>query len=398
MSKKMFSDPVIKFFVVVIGIVVIGITLKELSHIFLPFVIAYLLFFTFSPVNNYLTGKKVPLFLVILFDISIMIFILWGVFSFLIESFIQFGAELPEYFNRLNTIVRDAAKSLGVRDTYFKNFSIQKVLSSIDYKIIAEDIFSSTFPVMGSVLFVLFFYIFIVTGHSGIYESFKRRYVTKKVEPEIRAIKKRIDEDKEHPVSAEIIEEEIHDRENILSNTFKTINEQIQHYIIAKVMVNLAAGITVSVILYFMGIDFPVIWGLFVFLFNFIPSIGSAFALVLPSLMALLQFQSVSFALVTALVLGAAQTIFFNIIEPMIIGRRLNLNPLLILISVLIWGYIWGIIGMLLSVPLTAIIKITISNSKSKNLIFINNLMSKEVEGGEIIPSEELIEEKAGKL
>ncbi|MDO8549517.1 MAG: AI-2E family transporter, partial [Ignavibacteria bacterium] len=70
------------------------------------------------------------------------------------------------------------------------------------------------------------------------------------------------------------------------------------------------------------------------------------------------------------------QTLFFNVIEPMVIGKRLNLNPLLILIALLIWGYLWGIIGMLLAIPLTAIVKIIISNSKSKNLRFLNDLMS----------------------
>jgi AI-2 transport protein TqsA len=378
MVRKVLSDPVQKFFVVIIGIVVIGYTLRELSHIFLPFVIAYFIFFAFSPLNKILTDKKIPLFLVIILDLAVIIFLIWGVSSFLVDSFIRFGAELPDYFTKLNNIVRDAAKSLGIRDAYFKYFSIQKILHTIDYKLVAEDIFLTSFNMMGNILFILFFYVFIVTGHSGIYDSIKRRYVTKKVKPEIKAILKRHDEDKEHQVPEEIIEEEIHDKENILSETFKAITGQIQRYILAKVSVNLAAGLTTAAVLFFMDIDFPIIWGLFVFLFNFIPTIGSALALILPVLMSLIQYQSIGFALVTAGVVAATQTIFFNIIEPLIIGRRLNLNPLLILFSVLIWGYIWGVVGMLLSVPLTAIIKIIIANSKSKNLIFINDLMSQD--------------------
>jgi AI-2 transport protein TqsA len=288
--------------------------------------------------------------------------------------------ELPDYFNKLNGIVRNAAKGLGIRDAFFKYFSIQKIISTIDYKILAEDIFLSTFSIMGSILFVLFFYVFIVTGHQGIYESFKRRYVTKKVEPEIKAIRKKHDEDKEHPVPEEVIVEEIHDKEEVISGTFRAITEQIQRYLVAKVAVNLAAGIVVTIVLYLMDIDFPIIWGLFVFLFNFIPTIGSALALILPVIMALIQYESAGFALITAGVLAGVQTIFFNVLEPLFIGKRLNLNPLLILFSVLIWGYIWGIVGMLLSVPLTAIIKIVIANSRSKNMIFVNNLMSKETE------------------
>jgi predicted PurR-regulated permease PerM len=77
-------------------------------------------------------------------------------------------------------------------------------------------------------------------------------------------------------------------------------------------------------------------------------------------------------------IIAAIQTLFFNFLEPQIIGRRLNLNPLLILLSVLLWGYVWGIVGMLLSVPLTAIIKIIMSNSESKDMQFLSDLMSKE--------------------
>jgi AI-2 transport protein TqsA len=378
MAKRILSDPVLKFFVVAVGLVAILYALRELAHIFIPFIIAYFLFFTFAPLNHFFTGHKVPLFLVIIFDIVVVIFLIWGVSVFIIDSFLQFSAQLPEYFNKLNNIVRDTAESLRIRDKDLLNFSIQRLITQIDYKILAGGLFESTFPIMGSILFVLFFFIFIVTGHDGIYKAIKRRYVIKKVEPEIRAIKRRLDEDKEHPIPPEEIEEEIHDKEAVLSSTFKAITEQIQRYIIAKVLINLVTGLVAAGVLALMGVDFPLIWGLFIFLFNFIPTIGSAIAVILPALMALLQYESVGFALAVTGVLAVIQTIFFNVFEPLIIGRQLNLNPLLILLSVLVWGYAWGIVGMLLAVPLTAVIKIIIANSRSQNLVFINDIMSKE--------------------
>jgi AI-2 transport protein TqsA len=70
------------------------------------------------------------------------------------------------------------------------------------------------------------------------------------------------------------------------------------------------------------------------------------------------------------------QNIVGNIIEPKIFGDRLGLNPLIILLSLLIWGYVWGVVGMFLAVPLTAILKIILSNSSSKNMKFITSLMS----------------------
>jgi predicted PurR-regulated permease PerM len=92
----------------------------------------------------------------------------------------------------------------------------------------------------------------------------------------------------------------------------------------------------------------------------------------------LIQTGSAGFTILLAVIIASIQTLFFNFLEPQIIGRRLNLNPLLILLSVLLWGYVWGIVGMLLSVPLTAIIKIIMSNSESKDMQFLSDLMSKE--------------------
>ncbi len=384
MAKRLRIDTTVKFFITIIGLTVIALVLKELSHIFIPFVIAYFLFFLFSPLNDYLRQKRIPLFFVVIFDILIVGIFIWGLSTFIVGSFVRFGEQAPDYFNKLNHIITGTAASLKIRVPFFRYFSIQKIISGIDYQVLAGGIFASTFTFIGNVLFVLFFFVFVVTGHNTFYEAIKKRFVDKRVKPELKEMKKKLQTTPEVPNPdfnqwmGDKINVEIHEKEEKLANTFKAITEQIQRYIILKIAINLCAGIIVTVFLAILGVDFPIIWGLFAFLFNFIPTIGSAFALILPVVMALLQFGSVTFALLVALILIAIQTIFFNLIEPNLIGKRLNLNPLLILMSVLIWGYIWGIIGMLLAVPLTAIIKIIISNSNSKNLIFINNLMSQE--------------------
>ena len=123
-------------------------------------------------------------------------------------------------------------------------------------------------------------------------------------------------------------------------------------------------------------IEFFIIWAFFALLLNFIPNVGSVFAVIMPTLMALVQYESFGYAALVAAVIIVVQNIIGNIIEPKIFGDRLGLNPLVILLSLLVWGYIWGIVGMFLAVPLTAIAKIILSNSSSKNLRFITNLMS----------------------
>lgn len=384
MTNTTTSNTTIKFFISVIGLVVIVFILKELSHIIIPFVVAYFLFFLYAPISNFCEKKKIPSYLTVIFEVILTIIIAWIISTLVIGSAIKFGNEVPEYINKFNLIVKNTALSFGINDPFFKEFSLEKILSNIDYKLLAGGIFTSTFSMVGNVLIVLFFFVFIFTGHNTVYAAFRKRFVNKKVEPELNKLKSKYDvsskdsnPDFSHWMGNKFNIEK-NDQEEKLSNTFKAITEQIQRYLISKMAINLAAGIVITIILSLFNVDFPIIWGLFVFLFNFIPALGSTIALLLPTLMALVQFESVGFAILIAVILAGIQTLFFNLIEPNVLGKKLNLNPLVILLSVLAWAYVWGVAGMLLSVPLTAIINIILSNSESKDLRFISDLMSKQ--------------------
>jgi len=370
----------VRFFIIVMGLTVIGIVLKELSNIFIPFVIAYFLFFVFAPFNSKLKQIRIPLFAIIFLDIIITFLFSWGISKIIINSFLSFGESLPVYESKLNAIVSSTSASIGITDPFFTNFSFQNILSKINYSALVGGVFTSTFSVMGNILFILFFFVFVVSGHDSLYEVIKNRYVEIKSKMKIKMLREELSVNEKDTASSTPVDDRINEikynEETKISETFKSITDQIQRYVITKIGMNLGAGITIGIVLSIFGLDFAIIWGVFVFLFNFIPTIGSAIALIAPVLMALIQSDSIGYALLIAAVIAGLQTAFFNLLEPMIIGKRLNLNPVVILFSVLIWGYIWGIVGMLLSVPLTAIIKIVISNSESKNLKFISDLMS----------------------
>lgn len=370
----------VKFFVVVIGLTVIGLVLRELSNIFVPFVIAYFLFFVFSPLNTFLRKIKFPLFSIILLDIIITFLFSWGISKIIIDSFLSFSESLPIYEAKLNAIVRNTSAATGITDPFFTNFAFQNILTKINYEVLLGNVFTSTFSVMGNILFILFFFVFVVSGHDSLFEVIKNRYVEIKTRMKIKKEIQTNPADEENDssfASTDKVFMQIKDNEEEkISETLKSMTQQIQRYVITKIGMNLGAGVTIGIVLSIFGLDFAIIWGVFVFLFNFIPTIGSAVALIAPVLMALIQSESIGYTLLIAGLIAVLQTVFFNLLEPMILGKRLNLNPLVILLSLLIWGYIWGIVGMLLSVPLTAIIKIILSNSESKNLHFISDLMS----------------------
>jgi predicted PurR-regulated permease PerM len=106
------------------------------------------------------------------------------------------------------------------------------------------------------------------------------------------------------------------------------------------------------------GVDFASFWAVLIFLLNFIPTIGSIIATAFPSLLALVQFETAGPFFITISILTAIQFSIGSLIEPKLMGNRLNLSPLVILLSLGLWGSIWGIPGMFLCVPITVIIMI----------------------------------------
>ncbi|MGM0576722.1 MAG: AI-2E family transporter [Myxococcota bacterium] len=134
--------------------------------------------------------------------------------------------------------------------------------------------------------------------------------------------------------------------------------KKVQSYVRMKTLVSATTGFLTGVVTWSMGLDFALIWGVIAFQLNFIPNIGSVIAVIPPTLLAFIQFEGASGGLAVLLVLASIQGTIGYIIEPRLMGRSLHLSPLVILISLLFWGWFWGVLGVVLAVPLTAVIKI----------------------------------------
>lgn len=145
------------------------------------------------------------------------------------------------------------------------------------------------------------------------------------------------------------------------------IVEEIQSYLGIKTAVSLATGFLLGLWCWVMGLDFPILLGLLAFALNYIPTVGSIIAGVPAvgfSLISTSHQGDVSHALVVTVGYVVVNTVFGNLIEPNLMGRRLGLSPLVVILSLLFWGWTWGPLGALLSVPLTMIVKIWLENTK----------------------------------
>ena len=154
------------------------------------------------------------------------------------------------------------------------------------------------------------------------------------------------------------------------SDRFDAIRLDVMKYLGIKTLVSLATGTTVGFSVAILGVDFPVLWGLLAFLLNYIPNLGSILAAIPPVLLALVQF-GVGRALAVALVFVSVNVVLGNFLEPHLMGRRLGLSTLVVFLSLIFWGWIWGPVGMLFSVPLTMVVKIMLENTRDLRWIAV---------------------------
>ncbi|MCB2011154.1 MAG: AI-2E family transporter [Geminicoccaceae bacterium] len=147
-----------------------------------------------------------------------------------------------------------------------------------------------------------------------------------------------------------------------VSSMLTEIEFRIERYLWLKTVVSFLTAALCYIVLLLVGVDYSIFWALVVFLFNYIPNIGSLFAVLLPSILTVLQFASVTAGIGVLLALAGIQFVVGNLVEPKLMGNSLNLSPLVIILSLTLWGSIWGIAGMFLCVPITVSIAIILSH------------------------------------
>jgi len=310
----------------VLTMIAVGFVLKQTKSVVIPLVIAWLLSYILSPAVNFMSRKKIPRALAI----SVVILFLFGVCYmggiFLHARITALAEAFPKYQASFTELMRVLNEWLEVS---------YNPLTEVNWGMIVGGylvtLSGSLFSFVSELVLVVVFLIFIFLGQP--YFKFKLRKA----------------------LSSEYADH--------IALIVSSISSQISRYLSLQVLVSAVTGILVWAALALIGVDFPITWGALAFFLNFIPTIGSIAASIPPVLIAFVQYYPSVLPGVAALVaVTTIQMVIGNGITPKIMGERLNLSPVVVLVSLLFWGWLWGVAGALLAVPITAAIKIVCEN------------------------------------
>lgn len=152
------------------------------------------------------------------------------------------------------------------------------------------------------------------------------------------------------------------DRRERVRRILRAINEDTRKYMRLKTAMSGTTGLCSYIVLSLVGVDYAAFWAFVIFLLNFIPTIGSILGIMFPALLTLVQFETIGPFLIVSIGLTSIQLIIDNVVEPRLMGGALNLSSLAVILSLAMWGSIWGIVGMFLSVPIMVIMMIIFAN------------------------------------
>lgn len=311
-------------------IVVLVLILIYAQTIIIPFILAVLFLFTIRVIRSALSkikylGSWPRWILTIISSILLLSFLVFTV-EMISRNIQQLSATLPIYEANLNKI------SQTINNQFEADLSnlVSDFANDLDFGGILSKLFSTLTGLFGDAFMVLLYLIFLLIEESTFSRKIKAMYPDQK-------------------------------KYNRVNGLVNKIDKSISNYIALKTLVSLLTGFLSYFVLLIIGVDAPLFWAFLIFVLNYIPSIGSLIATIFPTIFALLQFGDFTPAILVLAIVGAIQLIVGNLIEPRLMGNSLNISPLVVFLTLALWGVMWGITGMLLSVPITVILIIIMS-------------------------------------
>lgn len=278
--------------------------------------------------------KNVLIFILIILSFQIIFNIFSSSVNNLLDSYQEYQPNIQILSNEIGSFF-----NVNLKET------LENTINGFDFSSILNSILNAFSGILSNSFLIIIYTLFLFSEGSSFKEKLEKIFIKKEQYIKIKNI--------------------LHKIETSISNYFRL-----------KAIVSLVTGTLSFLVLLLVGVDSPMFWALLIFVLNFIPTIGSLIATVFPAIFSLIQFGEFTPFFIVLISVGAVQVIVGNILEPRIMGKNLNLSPLVTLIALALWGKIWGITGMLLSVPITVIMLIVFSqfpNTKSIAIMLSEN-------------------------
>ena len=330
------SESLKNYFFYFASFVVIIAGIKMASEVVVILFLAIFISSIFSTLLNLLQKRKIPKIFSYFF-ILIIVLILSFMFAYVINiSLKDFALNLPFYEEKFQSIILNLihhSQSFGIQ------IDKQKILEALSF----SSFFGFTTNILGSIGTFLSKFLLVIIGVAFILAE------AKSFQTKLKVIFRN---------NAKKLER------------FNLFSYNIQKYFVVKSFTSFLTGFIIAIVLSFFGVDYPILWGVIAMLFNFIPVVGSIIASIPAILLSLMSLDLDSTIWVTVLYVIINISIS-NILEPKLMGKELGLSPLIIFFSLIFWGYILGIVGMFLAVPITMTLKIAFDSNINTNWIGI---------------------------
>jgi len=325
-----------RLIIIAAALVIVIYGINQAQSVVALFLVSVFLALIGTPPVLWLEQKRVPSYAAVMIVMAGMITLLLMIGGVVGASLSTFSDELPFYQKRLQEQVLALKPLLASKHIVVTDKVLLEYINPGPVLGLAAGLFAALSSVLSNIVLILFTVTFILLEASSF------------------------------PAKLRLV----HDNPKASFPQFTRFVNDVKRYMVIKTFINLIAGTLTAIWLSILGVDFPVLWGFLAFLLHFVPSVGSIVAAVPAVLLALIQLGGGSAALTAAgyLVIG---TILGNIVEPKIMGRKFGMSTLVVFVSLIFWGYLLGLVGALLCVPLTMTLKLACEASEDTRWIAV---------------------------
>lgn len=336
MTEQVNSHSGTRYLVIAAALVIIIAGITQARSVVVLFLVSIFLAILGAPPAVWLERKRIPSLVAVLLVMAGMIIILLIVGALVGASLNSFYNSLPFYQTRIQEQLLDFKALLASRGIAVTDKILLEYVNPAAVMNLTAGLLSGLSTVLSNIVLILLTVTFILLEVSSF------------------------------PVKLRAI---LGDPLAVFPH-YKRFVTDIQRYMVMKTFISLSSGVLIGIWLALLGVDFPVLWGFLAFLLNYVPNLGSIIAAVPAILLTLIQLGIGRALLATAGYL-AVNIVLENMIEPRLMGRRLGLSALVVFLSLIFWGSLLGLIGMVLSIPLTMILKLACESNASTRWLAI---------------------------